>query len=113
METSEDGRATIKARIVSNGIEKIITGEGNGPVSAFVDALTTVGAKVRVLDYSEHALTAGGDAKAAAYVECEIENGDTEVHWGVGIDPDITTASLKAVMSAVNRHTADSLAIAG
>ncbi len=113
LETSEDGRATIKARIVSNGIEKIITGEGNGPVSAFVDALTTVGAKVRVLDYSEHALTAGGDAKAAAYVECEIENGDTEVHWGVGIDPDITTASLKAVMSAVNRHTADSLAIAG
>ena len=113
LETSEEGRSTIKARIVSNGVEKVITGEGNGPVSAFVDALTSVGVRVRVLDYNEHALTAGGDAKAAAYVECEIENGEVEVHWGVGIDPDITTASLKAVMSAVNRHTAESLAIAG
>ena len=78
-----------------------------------MDALGNVGVRLRVLDYNEHALTAGGDATAAAYVECEIENGDIEVHWGVGIDPDITTASLKAVMSAVNRHSADSLAIAG
>ncbi len=113
LETTEDGRATIKARISSHGVEKVITGEGNGPVSAFVDALGNVGVRLRVLDYNEHALTAGGDATAAAYVECEIENGDIEVHWGVGIDPDITTASLKAVMSAVNRHSADSLAIAG
>ena len=66
----------------------------------------------RVLDYNEHALTAGGDAKAAAYVECEVENGETEVHWGVGIDPDITTASLKAVMSAVNRHRREAYAVA-
>ena len=85
---------------------------GNGPVSAFVDALGQVGVQVRVLDYPEHALTAGGDAKAAAYVECEVENGETEVHWGVGIDPDITTASLKAVMSAVNRHRREAYAVA-
>ena len=112
LETTEDGRATIKARISSHGVEKVITGEGNGPVSAFVDALGNVGVRLRVLDYNEHALTAGGDATAAAYVECEIENGDIEVHWGVGIDPDITTASLKAVMSAVNRHRREAYAVA-
>jgi len=55
---------------------------------------------VRVLDYHEHALTAGGDAQAAAYVECEV---DGVVRWGVGVDANIVTASLKAVASAVNR----------
>ena len=55
---------------------------------------------MRVLDYSEHALSAGGDAKAAAYLECAIEG---EVFWGVGIDPNTTTASLKAITSAINR----------
>ena len=54
-----------------------------------------------MLDYAEHALSAGGDATAAAYVECAI--GD-QILWGVGIDPSITTASLKAIISAVNRH---------
>jgi 2-isopropylmalate synthase len=53
-----------------------------------------------VLDFSEHALSAGGDAKAAAYLECAIEG---EVFWGVGIDPNTTTASLKAIVSAINR----------
>ena len=66
----------------------------------FVDALGAVGYEVRVLDYSEHALTAGGDASAAAYVETEV-NGETV--WGVGIASSITTASLRAVVSAVNR----------
>lgn len=112
LESVEDGTATIKARILVNGSERVITGEGNGPVSAFVDALGQVGVQVRVLDYTEHALTAGGDAKAAAYVECEVENGEAEVHWGVGIDPDITTASLKAVMSAINRHRRQAYAVA-
>jgi 2-isopropylmalate synthase len=58
------------------------------------------GVAVRVLDYHEHALTAGGDAQAAAYVECEV---DGVVRWGVGVDANIVTASLKAVASAVNR----------
>ena len=75
-------------------------GSGNGPIAAFVDALATLGYDVRVLDYSEHALSSGGDAKAAAYLECAV--GD-RVLWGVGIDPNIVTASLKAVVSAVNR----------
>jgi 2-isopropylmalate synthase len=77
-----------------------LVGRGNGPIAAFVDALASVGYDVRVLDYTEHALSSGGDAQAAAYVECAV--GD-RVLWGVGVDPNIVTASLKAVVSAVNR----------
>ena len=79
-----------------------LTGEGNGPIAAFVSAINGLPNEfdVRVLDYHEHALSAGGDAIAAAYVECAV--GD-QVLWGVGLDPNIVTASLKAVISAVNR----------
>jgi 2-isopropylmalate synthase len=77
-----------------------IEGIGNGPISAFCNALDTIGIGARVLDYAEHALSAGSDAKAAAYVECQV--GD-RVLWGVGIDANTVTASLKAVLSAVNR----------
>jgi 2-isopropylmalate synthase len=77
-----------------------IEGIGNGPISAFVNALATIGVQARVLDYAEHALSSGSDAKAAAYVECQV--GD-EVLWGIGIDANTVTASLKAVLSAVNR----------
>ncbi len=79
-----------------------LQGSGNGPIAAFVDALNGLphGFDVRVLDYHEHALSAGGDAIAAAYVECAV--GD-QILWGVGLDANIVTASLKAVLSAVNR----------
>ncbi|QWT23475.1 2-isopropylmalate synthase [Subtercola sp. PAMC28395] len=77
-----------------------IVGSGNGPIAAFLDVLGTEGVEVRVFDYVEHALSAGGDALAAAYVECQVEG---VTYWGVGIDADISTASLKAVVSAVNR----------
>jgi len=77
-----------------------LSGEGNGPIAAFCNILQSYGVDVRVLDYYEHALSAGGDASAAAYLECAL--GD-EVFWGVGIDPNTTTASLKAVVSAINR----------
>jgi 2-isopropylmalate synthase len=93
----------ISAVVVSNGDEVTVAGSGNGPVAAFCQALGTVGHDVRVLDYVEHALSAGGDARAAAYLECAI---DGQVVWGVGIDSSITTASLKAVVSAVNRSSA-------
>ncbi len=83
-----------------DGERQELTGEGNGPIAAFVAAIATVGHDVRVLDYHEHALSAGGDAIAAAYVECAV--GD-KVLWGVGLDANIVTASLKAVISAVNR----------
>ncbi|WP_203567120.1 2-isopropylmalate synthase [Aestuariimicrobium ganziense] len=99
--SSEDGVHHVTATVRHRGEEKVIEGEGNGPLSAFVDALGILG-DVRVLDYSEHAMTSGGDAQAAAYVECELDE-DEEIHWGVGIDPDILTASFKAVVSAVNR----------
>ena len=99
-ETSEDGEYCISADVRLRGEIREITGTGNGPISAFVDALAGVGFKLRVLDYSEHALSEGGDARAAAYVEAEV---DGNVLWGVGISSNITTASLKAVCSAVNR----------
>ena len=75
-------------------------GEGNGPINAFCEALASIGFDVRVLDYHEHALSAGGDATAAAYVECAVGE---KVVWGVGLDANIVTASLKAVISAINR----------
>ena len=72
-------------------------------MAAFCAAVGEAGYDVRVLDYVEHALSAGGDARAAAYLECAI---DGRVAWGVGVDSSITTASLKAVVSAVNRAAA-------
>ncbi len=86
--------------LADGGAEVTLAGEGNGPIAAFCAAMGAYGVDVRVLDYHEHALSAGGDAKAAAYLECAV--GD-RVLWGVGIDPNIVTASLKAVVSAVNR----------
>ncbi|WP_184886686.1 2-isopropylmalate synthase [Actinomadura livida] len=100
-----DEKDAISCDIRIDGEIREIEGVGNGPVSAFEDALATVGVDVRVLDYAEHAMSAGGDARAAAYVECDVRFGDgsgTSV-WGVGIDGNIVTASLKAMLSAVNR----------
>jgi 2-isopropylmalate synthase len=90
----------IAAVVEVEGDEHEITGSGNGPIAAFVDALASVGYDVRVMDYTEHALTAGDDARAAAYVESAV--GD-RVLWGVGVDSSIVTASLRAVVSAINR----------
>jgi 2-isopropylmalate synthase len=102
--TSDTNGYKLSATVIDRGQTREISGEGNGPVSAFVDALSMLGYKVKVLDYSEHALSSGGDAQAAAYVETEITRDDhTEVWWGVGVDPSIVTASLRAVCSAVNR----------
>jgi 2-isopropylmalate synthase len=76
------------------------SGRGNGPVAAFLEVVRAQGFDVTVYDYVEHALSAGGDAQAAAYVELQVEG---ERLWGVGIDGDISTASLKAIVSGVNR----------
>jgi len=97
---SEGGATTLSVDVVDHGEAVTLEGTGNGPLAAFVDAISKVGVDVRVLDYAEHALSEGGDATAAAYVECQV--GD-DVLWGVGIDPSITTSSLKAIVSAVNR----------
>jgi 2-isopropylmalate synthase len=90
----------LSVNVIIDGVTKTLTGSGNGPIAAFTDALSSIGIDVRVLDYHEHAMGAGGDAKAAAFLECAV--GDT-VRWGVGIDANIVTASLKAVVSAINR----------
>ncbi len=95
-----DGDTTVNVVLVDAGTEVELTGNGNGPVAAFCSALGQHGVDVRVLDYAEHAMSAGGDAKAASYVECAV---DGQILWGVGIDPSITTSSLKAIISAVNR----------
>ncbi|TFB69742.1 2-isopropylmalate synthase [Cryobacterium glaciale] len=76
------------------------TGTGNGPINAFLGVMAERGIAITLYDYVEHALSAGGDAQAAAYVELDV-NGKR--YWGVGIDADISTASLKSVVSAVNR----------
>lgn len=77
-----------------------VSGQGNGPVAAFVEVLRAQGFAITVYDYVEHALSSGGDAQAAAYVELQV--GDQRL-WGVGVDGDISTASLKAIVSGVNR----------
>ena len=97
----------LTVNVYVDGELQTLEGTGNGPIAAFVNAINELpgpdgGSRfdVRVLDYAEHALSSGGDAIAAAYVECLV--GD-RVLWGVGLDPNIVTASLKAVISAVNR----------
>jgi 2-isopropylmalate synthase len=101
-DSTVDGATTIEATVRDRGESHTVTGTGNGPIAAFIDGMSKIEGMpdMRVLDYAEHALSAGGDAQAAAYVECAV--GD-RVLWGVGVDPSIVTASIKAIVSAVNR----------
>ena len=98
--SSPDKGVELKVEMLDS--EKAITlaGTGNGPISAFCHIMQSHGVDVQVDDYYEHAMSSGGDANAAAYLECTVAGG---TYWGVGIDPSTTTASLKAVISAVNR----------
>ncbi|MDQ6527036.1 2-isopropylmalate synthase [Nocardioides sp. LHD-245] len=104
--TSEDGEDSQEVRLVVRGEEQTFTGMGNGPVAAFVDGMRQTGADIRVLDYAEHALSSGGDAVAAAYVECEVAG---EIVWGIGLHHNIVTASLRAVVCAANRARATTI----
>jgi 2-isopropylmalate synthase len=99
--TEGQDHATVTAEMLVEGRPVTIDGTGNGPIAAFIDALERhLGYAFDVLDYSEHALSAGNAASAAAYVE--LTDGQKSVRWGVGIDHSILTASLKAVVSAIN-----------
>jgi 2-isopropylmalate synthase len=98
--TTDENDVEVRAEVHVDGATRTVSGRGNGPIAAFVAALTEVGYDVRVLDYAEHALSSGRDARAAAYLEVTV--GDRTL-WGVGIDANIVTASLRAVLSAVNR----------
>ena len=102
---SKTGTTSITAQLEVNGEHKTIVGDGNGPIDAFVHALRTgLGADIDVLDYSEHALSQGSEATAVAYVETKDSTGN--VLWGVGTDPNTTTASLRAVLGAYERQSA-------
>jgi 2-isopropylmalate synthase len=100
---SSSGRTNITAQMMVNGTASTITGEGNGPIDAFVHALRTgLSADIDVLDYAEHATGQGSEATAVAYVETTDSLGN--VLWGVGSDPNIITASLRAVLAAHERR---------
>ena len=110
--SGEDGSDTeLEATVLDRGLgpqdeesKRRIKGRGNGPIAAFLDALKSQDLTVSVQDYAEHAMTAGTDALAASYVECKVgEPAEARVIWGVGIDSSISTSSLKAIISAINR----------
>jgi 2-isopropylmalate synthase len=110
--SGEDGTDTvIKVKLLDRGVlpdaqpvQRELSGIGNGPLAAFLNAISNLGFTVSVMDYVEHAMTSGSDAIAASYVECQIgDEPETEIIWGVGIDSSITTSSLKAIISAINR----------
>ena len=111
--SGEDGSDTVlKAKILDRGInvgedepiEREVSGMGNGPIAAFLNAVSNFGINASVMDYVEHTMAVGTDAMAASYVECQIgEEDDTQIVWGVGIDTSIVTSSLKAIISAINR----------
>jgi 2-isopropylmalate synthase len=95
------GKTRLSAEVRIDGDVRSVSGEGNGPIDAFVHAVQRdLGLAIEVLDYSEHAISAGADSKAVAYVEARSPEG---VCWGVGMDENIVLASLKAVTSAANR----------
>ena len=102
--STDEGQDEISSVISVDGVEQTIHGRGNGPLSAFIDGLSTLGIDVRVLDYSEHAMSSGVDTRAAAYVECAVGE---RVLWGVGLHESIVKASLRAIMSALNRAERD------
>lgn len=95
-----DGVVDLEVVLRDGSGELAAHGTGNGPISAFLDVLEKQGVEVKLLDYVEHTLGAGGNAQAAAYIELEVGK---RLLWGVGIDGDIATASLKAIISGVNR----------
>ncbi|MBV1937134.1 2-isopropylmalate synthase [Streptomyces sp. BV286] len=100
--TDKDGVDTLTVEAEVDGTETTLVGTGNGPISAFFHALQGIGVDARLLDYQEHTMSEGASAVAASYIEVAI---DDKVLWGIGIDANTTRASLKAVVSAVNRAT--------
>ncbi|MDX2760227.1 2-isopropylmalate synthase [Streptomyces europaeiscabiei] len=98
--TDKDGVDTLTVEAEVDGAETTLVGTGNGPISAFFHALQGIGIDARLLDYQEHTMSEGASSQAASYIEVAIED---KVLWGIGIDANTTRASLKAVVSAVNR----------
>ena len=108
MRSSDSQLSVVTAQLIVDGERSGVMGSGNGPIEAFVTALNSaLGTDLDVVDYAEHALGAGKEATAVCYVE--TRNGDGNVRWGVGTDPNIMTASLRAVVSAFTRQASDTL----
>lgn len=111
--SGEDGSDTVlKARLLDRGVnvggeqpvEREVSGIGNGPIAAFLNAISNFGVDASIMDYVEHTMSVGTDAMAASYVECQVGKADdAQIVWGVGIDSSITTSALKAIISAINR----------
>ena len=99
-ESEMDGEVKLDIVLRDGANEIAVSGTGNGPISAFLSILKAQGVDTRLLDYVEHTMSAGGDAQAASYIELDVAG---KTLWGVGIDSDIATSSLKAVISGVNR----------
>jgi 2-isopropylmalate synthase len=109
---STSGRTTISAQILIGEEHHTISAEGNGPIDAFVRAVNNgLSAQIDVVDYAEHAMGQGSQATAVAYVE--TTDGDGNVRWGVGTDPNIISASFRAVLNAYERHTTNISPIIG
>jgi 2-isopropylmalate synthase len=107
---SSGGEDHIAAEVAVDGVPQTLEGAGNGPIDALVDAFVrSFGIEIRIRDYHEHALSAAADATAVAYIEAEI---DDEPVWGVALHPSIVTASLRAVVNAVDRALAQREAMA-
>jgi 2-isopropylmalate synthase len=103
MAENADRSTSVSLSLEFDGKTIDVQGSGNGPIDAFVDAL---GMPIKLMDYHEHAISAGANAQAACYVELRVNNGPT--CFGVGIDANIVTASFRAVLSAVNRQLTSS-----
>ena len=102
--SAEDGSFQLDTKLIIDGVAHERSAQGNGPLSALVKMLNDDGVDLRVLDYTEHAMSEGGNASAAAFVECAV--GD-RILWGIGMDTNTNIAALKAVVSAVNRAIRD------
>jgi 2-isopropylmalate synthase len=98
--SAADDKVELVADAVVHGTARQLAGTGNGPIDALVKGLSDADIDLQVLDYASHAMSPGGDARSAAYVEAEVGGA---VFWGVGVDTDIATASLRAVVAAANR----------
>ena len=97
-----DGVFRCRASAKRSGAEVSVTGEGNGPIAAFVHGLVALGVpKFEVADFRQHALSAGEEASAIAYIRVKLADGKSR--WGAGVDTNIELASIKAVLSALNR----------
>jgi len=99
--TRDGDETAITAQIVADGAARTVSGTGNGPIAAFVAGLAGIDVTIDVVDYHEHSIGQGADATAVAYVE--TIDGEGATRWGIGVDANIITASLRAVLSAAGR----------